>query len=137
MGRVILHLHGKPSDSKMKGLIEHYLVRTKSKVKVQYHDSKLSGMEYVSRLPSNTIVLDEGGDDFSSVQFSKKFENWLLDSDDANLAIGPPDGFPKDILNPKISLSKMTLPHELAAVFLMEQLYRADEIIRGSSYHRH
>lgn len=136
MGRVIVHLHGRPSESRMKGLIEYYLARIKPKVKIQYHDSKIEGITYVSNLPKDTIILDENGEQLSSIQFSKKFEKWSLSNRDINLAVGPVDGFPKDISLERISLSKMTFPHELAAVLLMEQLYRANEIIRGSSYHR-
>ncbi len=136
MGRVIVHLHGRPSESRMKELIEYYLARIKPKVKIQYHDSKTGGMAYVSNLPKDTIILDENGEQLSSIQFSKKFEKWSLSNRDINLAVGPVDGFPKDISLQKISLSKMTFPHELAAVLLMEQLYRANEILRGSAYHR-
>lgn len=136
MGRVIVHLHGRPSESRMRELIEYYLARIKPKVKIQYHDSKTGGMAYVSNLPKDTIILDENGEQLSSIQFSKKFEKWSLSNRDINLAVGPVDGFPKDISLQKISLSKMTFPHELAAVLLMEQLYRANEILRGSAYHR-
>ena len=54
-----------------------------------------------------------------------------------NLALGPVDGWGEykrtaDL----IALSKMTFPHELAAVMLVEQVYRATEIIKGTNYHR-
>ena len=136
MGRIIVHLHGRPSDKKMAGLIEDYSNRLKSKVRLEIHNSKLSNMEYYSRLPDNSILLDEGGRMFTSVELSKEFENWAISSDDTNLAIGPADGFPKGHNRDSISLSLMTLPHELAAVLLMEQLYRCNEISRGSAYHR-
>ena len=136
MGRIIVHLHGRPSDKKMAGLIEDYSNRLKSKVRLEIHNSKLSNMEYYSRLPDNSILLDECGRMFTSVELSKDFENWAISSDDTNLAIGPADGFPKGHNRDSISLSLMTLPHELAAVLLMEQLYRCNEISRGSAYHR-
>ena len=55
-----------------------------------------------------------------------------------NMAIGPADGFSSEMKEkyPSISLSMMTFPHEMAAVMLMEQIYRACEINRGSPYHR-
>ena len=46
------------------------------------------------------------------------------------------DGFPKGLQNQKISLSTLTFPHEFAAAILVEQLYRASEIMKGTSYHR-
>jgi 23S rRNA (pseudouridine1915-N3)-methyltransferase len=120
----------------MNSLIEDYSARLKSKVRIEIHNSKLSSQEYLTKLPSNAILLDEGGEMMTSVGFSKRFDEWTISSDDVHLAIGPADGFPKEHSYSCISLSKMTLPHELAAVVLMEQLYRANEISRGSSYHK-
>ena len=136
MGRIILHLHGKPSDKRLGNMIEDYLSRLKSKVKLVTHNVKLSAFEYLEKLPSDTILLDEFGKEMYSIQFSSLFQNWVIDSNDTNLAIGPADGFPKEHGRSAISLSKMTFPHELASVLLIEQLYRANEIIRGTSYHR-
>ena len=136
MGRVIVHLHGSPSNAKMNGLIEDYSSRVKSKVKIEVHHSKLSADDYLAKLPNDAILLDEGGEQMTSLEFSKTFENWVISTDDVHLAIGPADGFPKGHGKQTISLSNMTFPHELAAVLLMEQLYRANEISRGSSYHK-
>ena len=136
MGRIIVHLHGKPSDKRLSNIIEDYLSRLKSKVKLVTHNVKLSAFEYLEKLPSDTILLDEIGEEMNSKQFSSLFRNWVIDSSDTNLAIGPADGFPKGHGRSSISLSKMTFPHELASVLLVEQLYRANEIIKGTSYHR-
>ena len=136
MGRIIVHLHGRPSDLKMSGLIEDYSVRLKSKVKLEFHNSKLSSNDYLLKLPNNVILMDEGGEEMTSTDFSKRFDNWTISSEDIHLAVGPADGFPKGHQKESISLSRMTFPHELAAVLLIEQLYRAHEISRGSSYHK-
>jgi len=133
---VIVHLHGSPSNAKMRSLIDDYSSRIRSKVKIEIHNSKLSNEEYLAKLPTSVIVLDEGGEEMTSVEFSKKFENWIISTEDVNLAIGPAEGFLKGHGKQSISLSKMTFPHELAAVLLIEQLYRAHEILRGSSYHK-
>ena len=100
------------------------------------HSSKLSNLEYFSKVPVSAILLDETGDLMTSIDLSKQFDLWAISSEDTHLAIGPADGFPKGHKRESISLSKMTFPHELAAVLLMEQLYRASEISRGSAYHR-
>ena len=136
MGRIVVHIHGRPSNAKMNGLIEDYTSRLKSKVRIEIHNSKLSAADYLSRLPQEAILLDEGGELMTSTEFSKRFDAWNISRDDVHLAIGPADGFPKDHGIRSISLSKMTFPHELATVLLMEQLYRAHEISRGSSYHK-
>ena len=74
---------------------------------------------------------------------SEEMANWLktamLEGQTTNLAVGPHDGFSKELkrsADQTISLSQLTLAHEMAAALLMEQLYRATEINRGSSYHR-
>ena len=136
MGRIIVHLHGKPSDKKMSGLIDEYSQRLKSKVRIEIHSVKLSNDEYLSKLPESAILLDEGGKMMSSLEFSERFMKWGIATEDTHLAIGPADGFPKGHGRQSISLSPMTFPHELATVLLIEQLYRSYEISRGSAYHR-
>ena len=93
MGRIIVHLHGKPSDKRLSNMIDDYLSRLKSKVKLVTHNVKLSAFEYLEKLPSDTILLDEIGEEMNSKQFSSLFQNWVIDSSDTNLAIGPADGF--------------------------------------------
>ena len=136
MGRVVVHLHGNPSDKNIASIIENYSDRLKSKIRIQIHKVKLSPSEYLDALPVNIILLDENGEMLSSIEFAKCFSAWGLSREDTHLAIGPADGFPKDHHKTSISLSQMTLPHELAAAVLLEQLYRAFEIERGSGYHR-
>ena len=136
MGRIIVHLHGKPSDKKMSGLIDDYSQRLKSKVRIEVHSVKLSTDEYFSKIPESAILLDEVGDMMSSVEFSEHFIKWGIAREDTHLAVGPADGFPKGHSRPSFSLSPMTFPHELATVLLIEQLYRSYEISRGSAYHR-
>ena len=136
MGRIIVHMHGKPSDKKMAGIIDDYSQRLKSKVRLEIHSAKLSNEEYFSRVPIDAILLDETGDMMTSIEFSEMFLEWGLASKEAHLAIGPADGFPKGHGRKSISLSPMTFPHELATVLLIEQLYRSYEISRGGSYHR-
>ena len=136
MGRIIVHLHGTPSNVKMSGLVEDYAARMKSKIRIEIHNSKLSPVDYLSKLPNAAILLDEVGEEMSSIEFAKRFAKWTISTEDTHLAIGPADGFPKNHGRTSISLSKMTFPHELAAVLLVEQLYRANEISRSSSYHK-
>ena len=93
----------------------------------------------LSRLPGRLVLLDEAGSSISSEGFADWLNTAHLDSNPTNLAVGPPDGFSdelKESADQLISLSELTLAHEMAAALLMEQLYRATEIIRGSTYHR-
>jgi 23S rRNA (pseudouridine1915-N3)-methyltransferase len=79
------------------------------------------------------VALDERGKDLTSVEFAK-----LLNEETA-FAIGGPDGLPEELrkrANVLLRLSSMTLPHALAQVVLMEQLYRAATLLTGHPYHR-
>jgi len=142
MGRIIVHLHGRPKQQSFSRLIEKYSDRLKTRnIKLEIHSDKVSPEDYLKRLLENKKIffLDERGLEFTSVELSKKVSEWSLNSEDINLAIGPVDGWPqreKITSKNSITLSKMTLPHELAAVVLLEQLYRSTEIIKGTLYHR-
>ena len=136
MGRIVVHCHGKASDRHLSASIQGYLERLKGKVTLKLHSDKTSPEIYLAAIPKDAILLDEGGEMINSVELAKRFRTWALERDDIHLAVGPADGFLDTSNYETISLSKMTLPHELAALVLVEQLYRAYEIDRGSSYHR-
>lgn len=88
---------------------------------------------------STLVLMDSRGKEFSSEQFAK----FLGDYQDRNplplvFAIGGADGFSAEArasAQSILSLGKMTLPHELARVVLLEQLYRAFTILKGHPYH--
>lgn len=143
MGRLTVHTHGAPKEKAMKRLIDMYGERIQGRgVGLEHHPAKLSGAEYVTRLlakKGTLVLLDEGGVQDDSITFAQRFEAWQLSSDNVHLAVGPAEGWPEDTnLNSllRLSLSEMTFPHELAAVMLVEQLYRATELQRGSGYHK-
>jgi 23S rRNA (pseudouridine1915-N3)-methyltransferase len=86
-------------------------------------------------LPRNArlIALDEKGEDYSTREFAS-----LLKSEAAFL-IGGADGLDpsiKQAASVVLRLSAMTLPHALAQVLLLEQIYRAATILTGHPYHR-
>lgn len=82
---------------------------------------------------SEVFILDERGKKFSSMEFA----NHLLSQPIIFViggALGIDEGVIKKCKN-KISLSNMTFPHEMARLFLIEQLYRAITIVKGKEYH--
>jgi len=141
MGRICIHLHGKPKDKSLYLLIEKYSIRLEQEsIRIIEHSENLSPLEYLAKLKKNVknselILLDQNGIEYSSLDFSNLVKSWKLNSEDTHLAIGPAIGFPNNNF-PKISLSKMTFPHELAALFLVEQIYRSMQIIKGTKYHK-
>ncbi len=86
------------------------------------------------------VAMDSRGKQFSSVEFADFFRRKTLHGKSRFcFVIGGPLGLEDDFItqaNSVLSLSKMTLPHELAKVFLMEQIYRSMSIIHGEKYHK-
>ena len=89
---------------------------------------------------SYILCLDLKGKEFSSEQFSKKLEDIALNENShITFIIGGTLGLTEKILqksNEKICFSKMTFPHQLIRVFLLEQIYRAFKISNNESYHK-
>jgi 23S rRNA (pseudouridine1915-N3)-methyltransferase len=85
------------------------------------------------------VLLDERGLEETSTAFARRVGRWLEGAQDVALVIGGSDGL-SDALRARgqetLALSRMTLPHRLARVFLVEQLYRAMTILRGEPYHK-
>ena len=88
---------------------------------------------------SYVISLDLTGKQLSSEEFSKNIENISMQSSQITFIIGGSLGLTKKLLdscNFKLSFSKMTFPHQLFRVFLLEQIYRAFKISNGENYHK-
>jgi len=86
------------------------------------------------------VVLDERGASMTSVELSRSIaERALYGRPHTVFVIGGADGLDPRLIaraDAVLSLSKMTLPHELARVLLWEQVYRAMTIARGEPYHK-
>lgn len=84
-------------------------------------------------------ALDERGRQLSTRALSGWLETRRSDGRDVTLLLGGPDGLAADLrarCQEALSLSQLTLPHALARVLLLEQLYRAQSILAGHPYHR-
>ena len=83
-----------------------------------------------------SVCLSEHGKDLNSISFSK----FIFSSGEKIVFfLGGPNGHPENLIKEmdfNLSLSKMTMPHAMATLVLVEQLYRAFSIKKGSKYHR-
>jgi 23S rRNA (pseudouridine1915-N3)-methyltransferase len=97
---------------------------------------------YTKKLGKNAkfVVLHESGKPLSSVDFSKWLnQSFSLSKQPLNFLIGSNVGIHQDLFKESemvLSLSKMTFSHELARLLLLEQLYRAFDILKKGNYHK-
>ena len=85
------------------------------------------------------IALDLKGKELSSEEFSKEIENISLNYSSITFVIGGTLGISSKILNQcdkKVCFSKMTFPHQLFRVILLEQIYRSFKILNNEEYHK-
>lgn len=102
---------------------------------------KIESERLLSKLPGNgrTILLTEHGKTFDSPTFSKQLIKWSEHESNPLTFIfaGPLGPHPTLIerADVQLSLSPLTMPHELSLIVLLEQLYRAGTILNGKTYH--
>lgn len=88
---------------------------------------------------SYRVALDEHGKTLKTTALAEKMKTWLETCPIVTLYIGGPDGFSEEFLKQVdlvLSLSLLTMPHMLARLVLVEQLYRSWTVIQGHPYHR-
>lgn len=85
------------------------------------------------------ITLEIEGKMLTSQEFASKIDNTFITNSNISFVIGGSYGLSDDIKrisNFKLSFSKMTFPHQLFRVILLEQIYRAFKINKNESYHK-
>jgi 23S rRNA (pseudouridine1915-N3)-methyltransferase len=97
--------------------------------------------ELVRRLPAEAhlVGIDRDGVPLDSLAWSRWLEQRRLAARDLCLVLGGPYGLPEAALTAareRFSLGAVTLPHQLARVIVLEQLFRAAKILAGEPYHR-
>lgn len=88
---------------------------------------------------SYLIALDLHGKQFTSEEFSQKLNNLSMVTSNITFIIGGSLGLTTNLLDSckeKVCFSKMTFPHQLIRVFLLEQIFRAFKIQNNETYHR-
>jgi len=144
VARVVILSVGKTKEDWLNTAVDEYVKRLRaSSVELECmwvkDDAALSAR--AAEQPGSLIVLDERGALYTSEAFSHVMYE-LLEEGGSRLTfvIGGADGLPPDLratpAKRQMSLSRMTLTHQMARLLLAEQVYRASEIRRGSKYHR-
>lgn len=137
MFKVKIFTVGKTRETWLQEALAEYEKRLSSLAEVQWILAKNS-RELTLRLEeeSSWIALDMRGELLDSPALSRKL---MKGSSRWNFAIGDADGFAPELLAQstwKWSLSPLTFTHQMVRLLLLEQLYRAVEIDKGSSYHK-
>lgn len=144
---------GEIKESYLKEAIEEYKKRIQKFTKLEIIEVKEEGIVEKEkalklegeRIEKNikekdyVITLEIEGIESTSIEFSKKIENTLITNSNITFIIGGSYGLDQTIKNRsnyKLSFSKMTFPHQLFRVILLEQIYRAFKIINNESYHK-
>ncbi|MDX6612417.1 MAG: rRNA (pseudouridine1915-N3)-methyltransferase [Blastocatellia bacterium] len=145
---------GKTKDERMRGLIDEYLKRLARFVRCEVTELRESragkdraGIEKDGRRISDglhsgalTVLLDEGGREWSSVELAKELQRWEgSGAKEVEIIIGGPSGVSAAVAaqaKVRWSLSRLTLTHEMARVIAIEQIYRAYTIVNGLPYQK-
>ena len=141
---------GKTKEPSIQALTDEYLKRisryaevTGLSVKDEAAILSLAGGERQPNRPQKKerhklVLLDSRGKQFSSEELAEFLAREQVNAIPLLFAIGDSDGFSEETRRHAdfaLSLGKMTLPHELARVVLVEQLYRAFTILKNHPYH--
>jgi 23S rRNA (pseudouridine1915-N3)-methyltransferase len=117
---------------------EHYIRKIRNLELIEVKKGKSveeEGKRLEGKIKGFLVILDERGKELTSREFSEL----LLRNSYITFVIGGADGISENLKkrgNFILSLSKLTLQHDIARLVLLEQIYRGLEIIRGSPYHR-
>jgi 23S rRNA (pseudouridine1915-N3)-methyltransferase len=134
---------GKTKDAAIQSLTADYLKRLSRYIPAESlelpSEAALLKQLEKSRSPQTLVLLDPRGRQLSSGQLAELLRHHQDGGTPSLLfAVGGPDGFSEQALAAasfQLSLGPMTLPHELARVVLLEQLYRGFTILKGHPYH--
>ena len=123
--------------------IDLFKIHNKNKTKKNKFNINYESNLIINQLSKNdiNILLDEKGDVYETIKFSKFIqEKFLYSSKKIVFIIGGAYGFNEELkrtVQKKISLSKFTFTHDMARVILIEQIYRALTVIKNIPYHNH
>lgn len=131
---------GKTKEQWLQEAIEEYVKRLSPILKIEFIWVKTNEqLREMLDKENGIICLDANGKLFNSEEFSEFLQQQFIENKSRLcLVIGGAEGLPQDFKNRYlcISLSKMTMTHQIVRLVLVEQIYRAFEIAKGSQYHK-
>ncbi len=135
--KIIIYSVGKSKESWLQEALSEYEKRLRPQNTILW---KLAKDQDQLRLwlasKKDYICLNPSGESMTSIEFSKLFATLPMKK---TFVIGNAEGIHKEIINrasQQISLSQLTFTHQMTRLILIEQIYRAIEIDRGSKYHK-
>jgi 23S rRNA (pseudouridine1915-N3)-methyltransferase len=116
--------------------VEHYRTMLSGHARVEVVEVR-DADQVERRIPerSHRVLLDIGGRAYGSEAFARWLEDRRMAGRDVCFVIGGPSGLELERCDERLSFGPMTLPHQLARVVLLEQLYRAHKILAREPYH--
>ena len=137
--KVFLYYVGKAKDLHANAMAADYIKRAGRYAPAQMSELKPAS-DFWSKHPSaQRILLDPAGRSLDSAAFADLFATGEMLGRDLVFVVGGHDGLPpawRERADLLVSLSAMTMPHELARAVLAEQIYRAFTMLRGHPYPR-
>lgn len=140
---------GRQKSSPTQELCDEYLKRMKWNVSIREIDTPKGSSSLqespliLKQVPKSDFIvaLDERGETFGSPEFAQKLGKWQnqAPANEITFIIGGADGLAPEIRKKAkflMSFGKQTWPHMLVRVMLLEQVYRAQQILAGHPYHR-
>ena len=146
---------GRVRDTGLRAVCEDYARRARRTVRLEIHDVAEAGrrggtVAAARRLETERLIatapeaafrvaLTRRGETLSSLEFAERVRTWRENARDVALLVGGAFGLDPalvDQCDERLALSALTLPHDVARLVLLEQLYRACTILRGEPYHK-
>ena len=140
--RITILTIGKPRAHFVQAGVDEYMKRMGRFADVSLVHLKESAThtdieKYTKR--AQLILLDEKGTEYTSTAFAKKLDTYMQQGTDIVFSIGGADGHSQSVQSlphSTMTLSRLTLPHEIALLVFTETLYRSLTISAGHPYHR-
>lgn len=146
---------GRVRNPDLRAACDQYAARTARYTQLEIHEVPEGGRgrqppEAVQRreadallraIPSGarTVAVTRKGSMPTSREFARQIDRWRQDARPVAFVVGGAYGLGSSVLDrceEMLSLSHLTLPHELARLVLLEQLYRGNTLLRGEPYHK-